>query len=125
MAHFSTPFLWKFQMLFTWLKLKYVQTTMMMSKKTSSKILTTKKKKLQKVNFQTMTGILAKHRKTILTNKFHILTKLTRAFRNISERNLLLILSVFVGLGSGIAAVILEKLIEVFQHLFFGVFYFV
>lgn len=67
-----------------------------------------------------MTGILAKHRKTILTNKFHILTKLTRAFRNISERNLLLILSVFVGLGSGIAAVILKKLIELFQHLIFG-----
>ena len=55
-----------------------------------------------------------------MTNKFHILTRLTHAFRNISERNLLLILSVFVGLGSGIAAVILKKLIELFQHLIFG-----
>lgn len=43
------------------------------------------------------------------------------ALRNkISERNLLLLLSVLVGLGSGLAAVALKKIIELIQHLLFG-----
>ena len=40
--------------------------------------------------------------------------------KSISERNLLLLLSVLVGLGSGLAAVVLKKLIELIQHLLFG-----
>lgn len=62
-----------------------------------------------------------KRLKTILTNSKTIIYRLTSALRNkISERNLLLILSVIVGLGSGLAAVILKKLIELFQNLLFG-----
>ncbi|MBR7026509.1 MAG: chloride channel protein [Bacteroidales bacterium] len=56
-----------------------------------------------------------------LTNSRNIILRLASALRNkISERNLLLILSVLVGLGSGLAAVVLKKLIELFQNLLFG-----
>ena len=56
-----------------------------------------------------------------LTNSRNIFYRMASALRNkISERNLLLILSVLVGLGSGLAAVILKKLIELIQNLLFG-----
>ena len=68
-----------------------------------------------------MKAISEKRPKTILTNRINIIYRLTSALRNkISERNLLLILSVLVGLGSGLAAVVLKKLIELIQHLLFG-----
>lgn len=68
-----------------------------------------------------MKAISVKRLKTTLTNSKTIIYRLTSALRNkISERNLLLILSVIVGLGSGLAAVILKKLIELFQNLLFG-----
>ena len=68
-----------------------------------------------------MKAISAKRLKTTLTNSRNIIYRLASALRNkISERNLLLILSVIVGLGSGLAAVILKKLIELIQNLLFG-----
>ena len=68
-----------------------------------------------------MKAISAKRLKMTLTNSRNIILRLASALRNkISERNLLLILSVLVGLGSGLAAVVLKKLIELFQNLLFG-----
>ncbi|MBR5430874.1 MAG: chloride channel protein [Bacteroidales bacterium] len=68
-----------------------------------------------------MKAISEKRPKTILTNRRNIILRLAAALRNkISERNLLLLLSVLVGLGSGLAAVALKKIIELIQHLLFG-----
>lgn len=58
--------------------------------------------------------------KTILTNSKKFFLHIAAALRSISERNLLLLLSVVVGLGSGLAAVVLKKLIEMFQGILFG-----
>lgn len=68
-----------------------------------------------------MKAISEKRLKMTLTNSRNIILRLASALRNkISERNLLLLLSVLVGLGSGLAAVVLKKLIELFQNLLFG-----
>lgn len=68
-----------------------------------------------------MKATSAKRLKTILTSSKHIILRFAAALRKyISERNLLLLLSVLVGLGSGLAAVVLKKLIELIQHLLFG-----
>lgn len=68
-----------------------------------------------------MKAISEKRLKMTLTNSRNIIFRLASALRNkISERNLLLLLSVLVGLGSGLAAVVLKKLIELFQNLLFG-----
>ena len=43
--------------------------------------------------------------------------RLLQLFRNLQERNKLLIMSLLVGIASGLAAVVLMKLIHLIQHL--------